>query len=74
MGNERQIGGAECLVWDLPGGQVERGELLHEALARELEEELGIVVRGAPGLLFLQEGERCIHGDRWRRQRTDDRG
>jgi 8-oxo-dGTP diphosphatase len=31
-------------VWDLPGGHVEPGELPAAALARELQEELGISV------------------------------
>jgi 8-oxo-dGTP diphosphatase len=40
----RQAGPGEEPVWSVPGGRVEDGELLTEALGRELLEETGIRV------------------------------
>ncbi|WP_419757772.1 NUDIX domain-containing protein [Acidisoma sp.] len=40
--------------WGLPGGKVDAFEPLHDAVRREIEEELGIVIEDA-GLLCLVE-------------------
>jgi len=41
---QRAPGRAMAGLWEFPGGKVEEGELPERALARELEEELGIFV------------------------------
>ena len=42
---QRRKSDSHGLKWEFPGGKVERGEAPPAALARELEEELGIQVR-----------------------------
>jgi len=69
VGNDRRIDGRLQRTWDLPGGRIEPSELVTEALRREVLEETGLVVVGAPRFLFVQEGERTFCGQRrhaWR--------
>jgi 8-oxo-dGTP pyrophosphatase MutT (NUDIX family) len=49
--------------WLFPGGGVERGETIHDALAREVEEEGGIVLDGPPVLHGLFSNEEKFRGD-----------
>lgn len=41
--------------WDIPGGRIEPEESLHDALVRELSEELGITISGEPHLINAQD-------------------
>ena len=42
-------------TWDIPGGRIESHEPLMEALRREVKEETGLEVVGAPRLLAAQD-------------------
>jgi 8-oxo-dGTP diphosphatase len=71
---QRRSNDRHGLKWEFPGGKVEAGETPKEALARELQEELGVecvigrelaryehVTKGrGPLLLLFMQVERCL--------------
>jgi 8-oxo-dGTP diphosphatase len=54
-------------LWEFPGGKVEPGEAVVEALRRELHEELAIEVLAATPLLTVQHdyGDKAVLLDVW---------
>lgn len=63
---QRPAGKIAAGFWEFPGGKIEAGESAHNALVRELDEELGIRVHASTPLIdFIQPyTDRRV---RWRR-------
>ena len=51
---QRRPGASLPLLWEFPGGRVQEGESDAEALARELNEEMGVRVRVGEQVMHLR--------------------
>ena len=51
---KRPLGKPYENYWEFPGGKLEQGESVHQALARELFEELGIEISGSQAWQIIE--------------------
>ena len=41
--------------WEIPGGRIDVGEPIFQALAREIKEETGLIMKSEPKILYAQD-------------------
>lgn len=66
--SQRRVGTHGAGEWEFPGGKVDPGESVYQALIRELREELGIGVAAARPLIRVRHvySDRTVILDTWR--------
>lgn len=52
-------------LWEFPGGKVESGESVFEALRRELQEEVALTIYSSSELMVIEHdyGDKCVRLD-----------
>ena len=61
---ERPTTKCKAGYWEFPGGKIEKGETVFQALQRELQEEIGIVIHSASPLICINYKGLCYGGFR----------